>query len=534
MSLIPKNGKVAVVGAGISGLTYTYFLLKLRPDVSISIFESQGRPGGWIKTEKLNDNGNELTLEKGPRTLRGVSDGTLLVVDIMKNLQLEDQVEVMKSSSISNRKWLLDPSNNLVQVPNSVNLFLKFLSSDITQGLISSILREPFKRQRTDSQDESIRSFILGRFGSPAIADNVLSAVMHGIYSGDVSKLSVRATLPLLVQMEKEDGSVVKSALRKMISSNGHGPGTTQNESLGKYQQLISPGANLQELSKSLKKFPILRLHDGLQVLPNALADLLLRNKNIIINYSSPVESIEMESCALVVDGTRNTYDHIRFTLGAAKLLEAVSEAALQSVLNTFEYSSIFLANVYTKKGGLIPAGGNGFGFLVPIRNANPESLLGVIFDSDTELDAQKFFGGSAVGQVPYEKVTLMMGGHYFNTRGIPSNSINLSAVRNVLSNILRVKLDKYNLVLRDEAAESSKNVTLDENDLLISYNLHTNCIPQYNVGFLDRVDEMVRLVAEMSNKKVSIGGTSLGKLGVPDCVMNSLEDALAQAEEVN
>lgn len=447
----------------------------------------------------------------------------------MRNLQLGDQVEVMKSSSVANRKWLLDPSNHLVQVPNSVSLFAKFLASDVTQGFLPSVLREPFQARRTDSQDESIRSFILRRFGSPAIADNVLSAVMHGIYSGDVNKLSVQATLPGLVQMEKEDGSIVKSVLRKMISRKGKSALPGPNESLAQYEELISPGANLLELSKSLKKFPILRLHDGLQVLPNALAELLLRQKNITINYNSPVESIDLKSATLLSKEDKNSYDHIRFTLGAAKLLDALSaDAAIQPVLKTFEYSSIFLASVYTKKGGIIPANENGFGFLVPIRNTNPESLLGVIFDSDTELDAEKFFGGSKVAKVHYDKVTLMMGGHYFSTRGIPSNSANVSAVKNVLANILGVKLDKYNIVVRNEAAEGSKNVKLNENDLLISYNLHKDCIPQYNVGFLDKVKEMVHFVAEASNNKVSMGGTSLGKLGVPDCVMNSLEDALA------
>lgn len=530
MSIIPKNGKIAVVGAGVSGLTYGYFLLRLRPDVKIYIFESASRPGGWINTEKLNDDGHELLLEKGPRTLRGVSDGTLLIVDLLRNLHLEDQVEVMKSSSAANRKWLLDPSRNLVQTPNSFSLFVKFLFSDVTQGLIPSILKEPFQKKATNTQDESIRSFILRRFGSPAVADNVLSAIMHGIYSGDVAKLSVQATLPSLIQMEKDHGSIVKSMLSKLTSKSDKSVASELNSSLLKYEELISPGANLSSLSLSLKKFPILRLHGGLQVLPNALAELLQKQNNIEIYFDSPVERLELLSGAVQANGKSAKYDHVRYTLGATALLKLIgaNNIKLQNILNLFEYSTIFLANVYSKKGGLIPAKGNGFGFLVPGRNKNPESLLGIIYDSDTELDAEKFFGGSLVGKVPYEKVTLMMGGHFFSTRGIPSSKASIRAVKQVLSSILGVNLDEYNIYLRDEAKELSKDIHLQDNDLLISYNLHENCIPQYNVGFLDQAREMVKLVAEDSNHKVSIGGTSLGKLGVPDCVMNSLEDALA------
>lgn len=530
MSLVPHNGRVAVVGAGVSGLTFSYFLLKVRPDVHISIFESQGRPGGWIHTENLTNSGSNILLEKGPRTLRGVSDGTLLIVDILRNLNLHDQVEVMKASSIGNRKWLLDPSNKLVQVPSSPVLFAKFMMSDVTDGLIPSILREPFQKRPTVDQDESIQSFILRRFGSPAIADNVLSAIMHGIYSGDVAKLSVQATLPSLVQMEKDHGSIVKSVLRKMLAKKDSATAPALNDKLIEYERHISPGADLLSLSKSLKKFPILRLHDGLQVLPNALSLLLQKQKNIEIHYGSPIESLDLLRGAVQVNGQESQFDHIRYTLGAYSLLSitAPQNVELQNILGLFEYSTIFLANVYSKKGGLVPAKGNGFGFLVPKRNTNPESLLGVIYDSDTELDAEKLFGGSQVEKASYDKVTLMMGGHYFSTRGVPSNKANVRAVKQVLSSILGVELSKFNLVVRDESKEASKEIHLGEDDLLISYNLHERCIPQYNVGFLAQANKMKKAVSTESQGKVSIGGTALGKLGVPDCVMNSLEDAMS------
>lgn len=529
MSLIPKNGKVAVVGAGVSGLSFSYFLLKLRPDIRISIFESASRAGGWIYTQKFRDNGEPLLLEKGPRTLRGVSDGTLLIVDMLRNLNREDQIEVMKSSSVGNRKWLLDPSNNLVQTPNSIPLLAKFLMNDVTQGLVPGVLKEPFQKSSTDTQDESISSFILRRFGSLAIADNVLSAVMHGIYSGNVAQLSVQATLPSLVQMEKENGSIVKSVLKKILLKKKDAEANQLGPLLQQYEQHIAPQAGLAQLSQNLKKFPILRLHDGLQVLPNTLAESLQAQENIEIHYNTPVDRLQLLSGTVQANGKSERFDHIRYTLGAAALLKIVTdgEPRLYEVLDLFQYSTIFLANVYTKKGGVIPKGGNGFGFLVPSRNRNPESLLGVIYDSDTELDAQKLFGGAQVAKVPYDKVTFMLGGHYYSTRGIPLSNASIRAIKKVLSSVMGVDLDKYNIIIRDEALELSRDINLKEDDLLISYNLHKNCIPQYNVGFLDRAHEMADLVAKESHNKVSIGGTSLGKLGVPDCVINSLEAAL-------
>lgn len=528
MSVVPKQGKVAVIGAGISGLCFSYFLLKLRPDIQISIFDTKPQPGGWIKTEILQDDSNPLFLEKGPRTLRGVSDGTLLIVDILRQLKLQDEVEVMKSTSLANRKWLLDPTNKLVQVPNSFALMVKFLFSDISLGIPTSILREPFLKKGNSTEDESVKSFVQRRFGSTALADNVLSAVFHGIYSGDVAKLSAKATLPSLVQFEQEHGSIFRAMWQKFRAKKIDPP---FNPSLVEYERLISPHANLPEVSRKLKKCPILRLHNGLQVFPNALADYLQKQKNVKIFYTTPIDSIDLALSIVNSNGLSTSFDHIRYT-GDAKNLAKITNSTgpARTTMESFEYTTIFLANVYSKKGGLIPPSQEGFGFLVPMRNLNPQSLLGVIYDSDTELDAEKFFDQShksAVTKVPYDKITLMMGGHFYNTRGVPSDTVNVKITKEVLSTILEVDLSKFNVIVRDEAALTSKNVSLGDNDLLISYNLHKDCIPQYNVGFLDKAKEMVRYVDTESKGTFSIGGTSLGKLGVPDCVMNSLEGAM-------
>lgn len=528
MSVVPKQGKVAVVGAGVSGLCFSFFLLKLRPDIHISIFDAGKQPGGWIKTEVLQDNSTRLQLEKGPRTLRGVSDGTLLIVDILRQLKLENEVEVMNSGSLANRKWLLDPSNKLVQVPNSFALMVKFFFSDVTLGVPTSILREPFGKTKNSTEDESIRSFIKRRFGSPALADNIISAVMHGIYSGDVSKLSVKATMPSLAKLEQEHGSIFKAMWLKMRAKKAE---TTLNPVLVEYEKLISPQANLPEVSQSLKKYPIMRLASGLQIFPTALAAYLQKQPNVQIFYNTPIKSFNLSLATVDVNGSSSLFDHIRYT-GDARSFSKIAKVSgsAKKAIESFEYTTIFLANVYSKRGGLIPANKEGFGFLVPMRNPNPQSLLGVIYDSDTELDAEKFFSkgnGTATTRVPYDKITLMMGGHFYNSRGVPSDSVNVKITKEVLSEILEVDLSKYNIIIRDEAALASKDVSLADNDLLISYNLHKDCIPQYNVGFLEKVDEMVQYAESESRGKLSIGGTSLGKLGVPDCVMNSLEGAM-------
>lgn len=530
MPIVPQNGRVAVVGAGVSGLCYSYFLRKLRPDIHISIFEQSLEPGGWIKSLKLQDRGESVLLEKGPRTLRGVSDGTLLIVDIMRQLNLQNEVEVMKSSSPANRKWLLDSSNNLVQVPNSIPLLLKFLTSDVTDGAIQGALAEPFRKAKAILSDESIESFILRRFGSPQLANNIISAIMHGIYSGDVSKLSIQTTMPSLVNIEKDYGSIFRGMFKKSMAKKQP---KKLNFALQNYERLISPDSNLEEMASKLKQFPILRLQSGLQAFPKALAQFLQNDEKTSLHLNTKISNMNMKDCTLSTVNSSSDeickYDHIRFDAGFKTLqhVTKIDHADTVKALNDVQYSSIFLANIYTKNKKLIPKSLEGFGFLVPKRNKNPQSLLGVIYDSCTEADAVNFFDGSSKALVPHTKLTLMIGGHFFGSRGVPSAKANIRATKEVLQSILNIDLSQFDIIVRDEANADSNKIALDDNSVLISYNFHENCIPLYNVGFSDIVSTVVKYVSETSENKISLGGPNMGKLGIPDCVVSELEAAL-------
>ena len=529
MPIVPRNGKVAVVGAGISGLCYSYFLRKLRPDVHISIFERALEPGGWIKTLQMNDNGDVIRLELGPRTLRGVSDGALLIVDIMRQLKLEHEVEVMKSTSIANRKWLLDGSSKLVQVPNSIALLAKFITSDVTDGALLGAISEPFREPAKDSGDESIESFVLRRFGSPMLANNIISAIMHGIYSGDVAQLSVRSTLPSLVDFEQRHGSIIKAALFKMLSRK---PTKELDDRLKEYELLISPGAQLEDMATELKKFPILRLKSGLQTFPKALVNYLNQDEKVDLHFDADVKKIGLKDCTFTLSDQGDKemkFDRIRFNAGLKSFQEVVKidNQEVKQAVNSVLYSTIFLANVYIKNRKLIPQDLEGFGFLVPKTNKNPQSLLGVIYDSCTEAHTQNFFNGGSREQAPYTKLTIMMGGHYFNERGIPSSKVNIRAIKSVLKDIIGIDVDQFNVVLRDEANIDTKNIALGENDMLISYHIHRDCIPLYNVGFSEIVSTILHWVDQETNGRVTLGGPSMGRLGIPDCVVAELQAAL-------
>lgn len=527
MSIVPKNGRVAVIGGGISGLSFSYFLSKIRPDVHIDIYEKTQRTGGWINSRAIAVNLQPVVLEKGPRTLRGVSDGTLLIIDIMKQLGQGDQVDTLSKLSVANKKYIVNEDKEIVQVPDNLLSAARFTAKSgiVDTSVVKGLLAEPWVK-RSD-KDETIEAFFRRRFGSGTLTSKVLSAVIHGIYAGDVEKLSVRAILPQLVKLEKEDGSIIRAIVKNLLDRSPK-PKESLLESLQSYEQMISPRSKLLELSQKLKQYPMLKLQDGLEAYPNALTKYLEKIPQVQFIYGADITEVSAKEGTITNATGIQKYNHIRSTINVNELNSVLREKNANLNLH---YVSIYLVNIYAPKSmGLIPRGKNGFGFLVPKhgsqQNTNANCLLGVIYDSDVEKHVNKLELSSSKSSNElenYEKITLMMGGHYFDDTGVPSKGIRRKMLRNILTEYLHLDLSKVNLVFTE--AEAGTDVKLADDCILVLDSVHENCIPQYGVGY---VDARKAVLDNSQKEKLSFGGMAFGNgVGVPDCVVNAFEGAL-------
>jgi oxygen-dependent protoporphyrinogen oxidase len=59
---------------------------------------------------------------------------------------------------------------------------------------------------RRDEADESLESFVVRRFGREAF-DRLIQPLIGGIYTADPAKLSMAATLPQFLEMERRQGA---------------------------------------------------------------------------------------------------------------------------------------------------------------------------------------------------------------------------------------------------------------------------------------------------------------------------------------
>ena len=529
VSKLPANAKVAVVGGGVSGLTFAYFLSKLRPDIKVTIYESKDRCGGWIHSDLIQDrHGDTVMVEKGPRTLRGVSDGTVLIVETLRDLGKEDVVQYIASDSDANKKFLLDKSNVLTPVPQTILGGIKFMMGPLGKGFFTGLIGEPFRPAKTSDADESAQNLLRRRFGNDHLSHNVFSAIFHGIYAGDIKSLSAKRTLGKMVLMEKKNGSLMKTMINNVIKRY------KSKDKIAVEKGLLSQRlkhfaevtgrseAELVSLSRRLKKYPMLGFKTGLECYPKTLYEYLTGLPNVDIRYErvNRIKPAESQDKVLIESGSAqnpSTFDHVRSTVNPDILADVVPFEALAKKLREVKANTVILVNFYLPNKDIIPTY-HGFGYLVPQCNNNHENLLGVIFDSVIEQNFKPLFSKELPKNPEakqYTKLTAMIGGHYLGndgSRSIPSNSIIINSVKNALQNHLHIN--------EQDLKDATWDVTVVK-----------DCLPQYHVGYDDWLAEAVGMLQKNFSNNVSLGGMAFSSgPGVPTVIEDAFEGAYALA----
>jgi oxygen-dependent protoporphyrinogen oxidase len=103
--------------------------------------------------------------------------------------------------------------------PKGTFSILETLSTILREPLFEGSLRalgnELFNPPPQHLADESVASFLSRRFNAQ-VAENIASALCHGIYAGDVHKLSSDVMLPIPRLYERMNGSVIQTMVKSM------------------------------------------------------------------------------------------------------------------------------------------------------------------------------------------------------------------------------------------------------------------------------------------------------------------------------
>lgn len=207
---------------------------------------------------------------------------------------MEDNIiSTSRASPAAQNRYLYYP-NHLVRMPGPGVPLLRNLSDlwsePVFDGSIWGALTEYGRPRRSDGlQDESIGSFLSRRFGS-GLADNIASAVFHGIYAGDIYKLSTRSILPRLWHTERYHGSIIRGAVDQLMGGlRPIGADDADSISLRKYANVSA-----SEVIDMTKKSSVFTFKGGIGELAKNLEDSLQANANVTIHKGNRVDQIKL------------------------------------------------------------------------------------------------------------------------------------------------------------------------------------------------------------------------------------------------
>ncbi len=197
--------RLAVVGAGIAGLTTAYLAQRAHPDLDVVVLEAATEPGGKARSSVHDGH----LFDWGPGGFLTNAGETL---DLALTLGLGDRLR--PASDAAARRYLYR-DGGLRPVPTTLGGWLR--SELLSPPGRLRALAEPLLGGRA-RREESVRDFIARHFGLEAA--RVLAGVfVSGIAAGDARELSLDALFPRLRKLEASHGSV----LRGMLAARGRG-----------------------------------------------------------------------------------------------------------------------------------------------------------------------------------------------------------------------------------------------------------------------------------------------------------------------
>jgi protoporphyrinogen/coproporphyrinogen III oxidase len=337
---------VAIIGAGITGLTTAHYLRKFGFNGKIKIFY-EGNLGGSIKSIKHND----CLLELGPETWQAK---TPLLWDLADQLNIRDQI--IMANQASNKRFVLREG------------FLSPVPMKPFDFIFGSLLfiNEKYKifkamRRPVDVWERQTLFDLASQVGGYDFAEALGSAFSFGIFGCEGRQVEFSSAFPALYEKFK-----TKIALKQNLRSFKEIPADWSKD--------YSDYAN-QSFKRGLFSFK-----NGLQTLTDTMVSQ--HDDKNILSIKLSVRSIKAIQSQLSVQagsGSPEKFDKIVFTGTISGALKVFKSFGVDDLPEPPDLSPTPITVVHTawKKKELDM---NAFGFLVSKKEK--QSLLGALFSS--------------------------------------------------------------------------------------------------------------------------------------------------------
>ncbi|WP_319500303.1 protoporphyrinogen oxidase [uncultured Draconibacterium sp.] len=222
---------IAVIGAGLTGLTTAFYLKKF--GFEVTVFEKNDQAGGVIKTHRKNG----FVFESGPNT---GSMSQEEAAELFEDLADDCKLEYANKSAEARWIWMGDKWHEMEMGG------LKAITTPLFTWYDKfRILGEPFRKPGTDP-NETIADMVRRRMGKSFLR-NAVDPFLSGVYAGDPEKLVTRFALPKLYWLEQNYGSFIGGSIKQKKARKKEPPRKAN-------RQVFSVENGLDNLIKALVK----------------------------------------------------------------------------------------------------------------------------------------------------------------------------------------------------------------------------------------------------------------------------------------
>lgn len=453
---------VAIIGAGITGLSSAYFIKKQNPNIDVTIYEATDRAGGKIQTYRKDG----YTIELGPESYLGRKK---IMTDVAEDIGLKDDLitnQTGQSYIYAKNKLYPIPGGSIMGIPTDIKPFISTklisLKGKLRAGL--DLIKKPTKMD----EDISVGAFFRDRLGDEVL-ENLIEPLMGGIYGTNIDDLSLMSTFPQFKEREEQFGSLIKGMKH-------------EKEQRMKQRQLY-PGA---------PKGQFKQFRHGLSSFIEALVEYV-EKLGVNIQYNTPIDDVivSQQKYELVIGEDNKTYDGIIIATlhevfmnwfkedPALDYFKTMQSTTVATVVMAFDEQNI--ENTY-----------EGTGFVIA-RTSN------------TNITACTWTSKKWPFTTPTGKVLIRA---YV---GKPGDTVVEDHTDSEIVNIVRDDLSKMMKFYGDP-------------DFSIVNRLPKS-MPQYHVGHINKIKEIQEHIAT-TYPRLRITGAPFEAVGLPDCVAQAEEAA--------
>jgi oxygen-dependent protoporphyrinogen oxidase len=457
--------RLVVVGGGISGLAAAHRAVELARErgqaLDLTLLESRDRLGGSIATERTDG----FLVEAGPDSFLSEKPWALA---LCRRLGLEGRLVGTDDRFRTVFVWR---GGRLHPLPDGFQLVAPtrmrpFLASRLFSWRGKARMALDLVLPRGTATDESLGAFVRRRLGAEAL-ERVAQPLVAGIYTADPDDLSLAATMPRFLELERRERSLVLGlwrASRRLRAAGARAPGAS-GTSGARWSLFVTLADGMDELIGAL----------ATRLPPGAVS---LKTRATALERADGRWRVTTESGRLEADRVI-----LASEAHASARLVRYLDPSLAELLAGIPYASSATISLGYRRAD-IPHPLEAFGFVVP--RTEGRALLACTFSS------VKYPGRAPAGHV---LIRCFLGGALGE----------------------RVLAEDDGTLLERARGELREALGITAPPVLARLARHPASMPQYHVGHLTRVETIERRLEAAPG--LGLAGSAYRGVGIADCV---------------